>query len=131
MIFSQNIITENGSRLSELECAYQTISKELVKFKTQVDLKRSTIQDEKKNHEATVESIKELESTLAQTRIEIENLCNSFEKERVEHEDNVLLLKSQEDLLNTLTMGISAQGEDHGFVSQLQGCIGILSVSNE
>jgi len=92
----------------------------MVKVKTQVDIKKNTIKDELKSEHTIKEALNELLRSVEESRSKVKKAIDSFQSEKIEHESNVEILKKQEDLLNSLTLGVNSKGENHGFVAQLQ-----------
>ena len=106
-----------------MEAHYQSISKELVKVKTLLYLKSSSIKYEKTSKLYILVTISDLEKQLSAINKSRQEMTVEFQNSQLMHEQLKLKLKNNEDLLNTLTMGMSSTGEDHGFMAQLQGIL--------
>ncbi|KAJ3290770.1 Structural maintenance of chromosomes protein 2 [Borealophlyctis nickersoniae] len=112
---------KNGTQFQKLEGAFKDVSKELVKIKTQCDLKAATVAEEKANKTALLDSIAETESSLAESRAKYEKLASAFESTSKGHEQKVQEVRKLEELLQTLTTGLAAsEGQENGYMDQLQ-----------
>ncbi len=131
MIFWRNVyptnIQQNGSKLQELDSLYQEASKELARIKAQVDLKLRSIQDEKDNLLKLKQSKDEAEKALETAKKSHEKMEKDFEDQKVAHQEKSERAKKQEELLQSLTTGMSgSDGQDSGYASRLDGTFGII-----
>ncbi|KAJ3186681.1 Structural maintenance of chromosomes protein 2 [Gaertneriomyces sp. JEL0708] len=113
---------ENDSAtLKKLESVFKDCSKELVRVKTQCDLKRSNTVEEQSNRSALVKEKTEAEQSLVESRRKHEKLKAGYEASVKEHEAKADRLREQENLIQTLSTGMSAkEGQEGGYQAQLQ-----------
>ena len=128
-----------GGKLQALEVHVREVSKELVKVKTQWDNMLKTIKEECQARVNLLDTKKEVlnmqdlqshcadqgmkaESGSEDAQAKYEMLRANFEQVRQSHEDKTKNVQKLEQLLQTLTTGISAQeGQENGYMEQLQG----------
>lgn len=59
---------------------------------------------------------------MAEKKKAIENAQEAFSQTKMEYEEKISLVKDKENLLQTLTTGMTQHaGRDHGYIEQLQG----------
>lgn len=134
-----------GSSFVALEAEFKTVSKELVRMSTQVELKGQSVKEEENGLESLEDSLKEVnnqyqnlfslrshtsklrkfykaEQQVVDCKANLAKLAQEFESARAEHESKTVFIKKQEELLQTLTTGMSAsEGHENGYMDQLQG----------
>ncbi|KAJ3044691.1 Structural maintenance of chromosomes protein 2 [Rhizophlyctis rosea] len=111
----------NGGQFQALEHSFKEASKELVKIKTQCDLQAATIAEEEKNKVALVESQAETEQSLRESQSKRDKLTAAFQTTRQAHDEKMEKVKQLEELLQTLTTGMSStEGKENGYMDQLQ-----------
>ncbi|KAI8577991.1 hypothetical protein K450DRAFT_249399 [Umbelopsis ramanniana AG] len=108
-------------RLQKLEATVHEASTALVRLKTQVDLKETSIADEEKNLATLVATYKENEQTQAERKTQYMTLNNQFEPMKEEFDRKTKEMQKTSELLQALTTGVSAQeGQENGYLEQLQ-----------
>jgi len=111
-----------GGKYEALEKSVKEASHEVVRLKTLIDLKRGSIEEEMGRKEKAVQALKELENGCATKQKEFEKVQNSYQKLRGEFDAQQNEATKKEELLQTLSTGIAAkEGQDNGYMDQLQG----------
>ncbi|KAJ1979218.1 Structural maintenance of chromosomes protein 2 [Dimargaris verticillata] len=110
-----------GGRYLELQKSVDDYAKELVRSKTQCDLKAANLLEEQQNHQTFVSSLAETNTTLHEKRDQLATLNQQFEGVKAEHDAKMHAVSQAEDLIQTLTTGVSAEeGHENGYMEQLQ-----------
>ncbi|KAJ1680391.1 Structural maintenance of chromosomes protein 2 [Spiromyces aspiralis] len=121
----------------QLESKVNTLSKTLVKIKTQLDLKAASAREEESKKTALLQTLAEasLPTTCAIANLAIRDLKKSMEKlgldsEKAEskykelkavHDDKSAQIQQLEELIQSLTTGVALdEGREGGFMQQLQ-----------
>lgn len=110
-----------GNKLKELEAKHNEISQTLTRLETAKSLNLETLQDEEKNKANLIKQIQKLENSLekkvaahAQIEADYNNTRKNLEELKTQH-------SKKEELLSTLTTGISSKGQSGGgYAAQLQ-----------
>ncbi|KAI8621409.1 condensin subunit [Chytriomyces sp. MP71] len=104
-----------------LELEVKELSKEFVKVKTQLDLKASALEEETNGLTQLHQSRLECTNTLAAFADSVATAEASFRKLKAAFETRTKDLEKKQDLLQTLTTGVSSvQGHENGYMDQLQ-----------
>ncbi|KAG0239526.1 Structural maintenance of chromosomes protein 2 [Actinomortierella wolfii] len=111
----------SGGRYQTLESTVKDLSKELVKLKTQSDLKGKEVQDETRNRSTLAANLAETEKQLAAKQKEQQKLNSVYEGLKSEHDSLVQQVRMTEELVQTLSTGLAAEeGHENGYMEQLQ-----------
>ncbi|KAL1922238.1 uncharacterized protein VTP21DRAFT_9777 [Calcarisporiella thermophila] len=111
----------NGGKLQGLEDNAKEFSKELVRIKTQCDLKAGTIADEIKNKDTLIAARKEMEQALKEKKKQFTVQQQKYNSLKSTHDQKAADLRKSEELLQTLTTGVSGkEGHESGYMEQLQ-----------
>ncbi|KAJ3177337.1 Structural maintenance of chromosomes protein 2 [Geranomyces variabilis] len=111
----------DSSQFKELENAFKQHAKELVKIKTQCDLKAGSIAEEEKNRNALLTEKAETEKALTVTQKKHADLETNFESSVRNHAEKTEAVRKLEDLVQTLSTGMAAkEGHENGYQTQLQ-----------
>ncbi|KAJ3153082.1 Structural maintenance of chromosomes protein 2 [Geranomyces michiganensis] len=111
----------DSSHFKELEAAFKEHAKQLVKIKTQCDLKAGSIAEEQKNRDVLLAEKLETEKALAATQKKHADLEANFESSVRDHNDKTEAVSKLEDLVQTLSTGMAAkEGHENGYQTQLQ-----------
>ncbi|KAH6602712.1 hypothetical protein BASA61_000877 [Batrachochytrium salamandrivorans] len=112
---------KNSSSSSELDNFLKELTNNLVKITTQHNLKLETIQDEKSNKQALVDSLKETEANVIASQEKEQQLSAQYASTLEKNEQYVVNTRKLEELLQTLTTGLSStNGSDSGYMDQLR-----------
>ncbi|RUS21454.1 hypothetical protein BC937DRAFT_92655 [Endogone sp. FLAS-F59071] len=118
----------NGGKFQELENAAKEFSKQLVRVRTQCDLKIASIAEEEKNLEGLLSNKAETEQTLNEKRAQHAKLAAKFDALKKAHDVMSEEGRKNEELLQTLITGVSAEeGHENGYMEQLQEAKNIAS----
>ncbi|KAJ1909645.1 Structural maintenance of chromosomes protein 2, partial [Tieghemiomyces parasiticus] len=110
-----------GGRFAELQQNADRFAKDLVRGKTQRNLKATTREEEQQNLDGLTANLNETETALAEKRRRVADLNERFESVRTEHDERAQQLRQTEELIQTLTTGVSAEeGHENGYMEQLQ-----------
>ncbi|KAI8815667.1 condensin complex component SMC2-like protein [Fimicolochytrium jonesii] len=112
---------KDSAQFRELEAEYKEFAKDLVKIKTQCDLKTGSIADEEKNLANLQKESAEVEASLAAMREKIVQLGARCDSTVNAYEEKTQSVRKLEDLIQTLSTGLAAkEGQDNGYQAQLQ-----------
>ncbi len=106
------------TKLNQLELNYAEASKDLVQTKTLTDLRKKTLSEEEANYQTLIKTKQEMVAHLEQLKEEIKKF--DFEQESKDYQSKVEDLKKNEELLQSLSMGVSTDGQDGGYMHLLQ-----------
>jgi structural maintenance of chromosome 2 len=111
-----------GGKYEALEKSVKEASHEVVRMKTLIDLKKGSIEEETRRKETAVQALKDLEKACATKKTEFEKVQTVYQKLRAEFDEQQNEAIKKEELLQTLSTGIAAkEGQDNGYMDQLQG----------
>jgi structural maintenance of chromosome 2 len=111
-----------GGKYEALEKSVKEASHEVVRLKTLIDLKKGSIEEETRRREKAVAQLQECEKALAAKKGEFEKVQGAYQKLRGEFDLQQDEATKKEELLQTLSTGIAAkEGQDNGYMDQLQG----------
>lgn len=110
-----------GGKAQALEEEVKKHSHELVRLTTIMDLKKSSMIEEKERGSAIQKTVSELETSLKQKTKVYEKLQAKYDKARDELETQTREAETKEELLQTLQTGVaSKEGQESGYQGQLQ-----------
>ncbi|KAG0132616.1 Structural maintenance of chromosomes protein 2 [Tuber indicum] len=111
-----------GGKFQALEDEVKEMSHDAVRLTTVLDLKSSSINEEKKKRKEIEKSVKEMEKSLAdKTRI-YDQLKEGYDAAKAEFDALSGEAEKKEELLQTLLTGVaSKEGQESGYQNQLQG----------
>jgi structural maintenance of chromosome 2 len=111
-----------GGTYEALEKSVKEASHEVVRIKTLIDLKKGSIEEETLRKDKAVQALHDLEKTYAAKKSEFEKVQTMYQKLRAEFDEQQNEATKKEELLQTLSTGIAArEGQDNGYMDQLQG----------
>ncbi|KAF9255221.1 condensin complex subunit SMC2 [Marasmius fiardii PR-910] len=114
---------KKGGKLSKLQDKVTNLDKDLVKLKTQAEIKEKDIKDEE-GQVTSKAAIQELEATLTTKEKEVEQINKSYDVTKAKNTTMKEKLESDEELLQTLLTGLSSKdansGGGGGYMGQLQ-----------
>lgn len=111
-----------GGKYEALEKSVKEASHEVVRLKTLIDLKRGSIEEETRRKEKALQSLKDAEKACETKRKEFEKVQTAYQKLKSEFDEQQNEAVKKEELLQTLSTGIAAkEGQDNGYMDQLQG----------
>ncbi|CAG8468833.1 11655_t:CDS:10 [Ambispora gerdemannii] len=111
----------NSGNFQELEKKVKEYSNHVVRIKTKCDLKAASIEEENKKKESLLAAKTETELALVRKTGEHEKLQTQFNEVKRTFEEKNEQVRKSEELLQTLSTGISAQeGHENGYMEQIQ-----------
>ncbi|KAI8325858.1 putative nuclear condensin complex subunit Smc2 [Martensiomyces pterosporus] len=113
-------MSKNGEYKS-LQAQVDQLSKELVKIKTQSDLKVASIKEEQASKARLIESQKTCEEELSKRIKGYETQAAKYVEEKRQYDEKTKDVSQLEELLQSLTTGVATdEGREGGFMQQLQ-----------
>ncbi len=110
-----------GAKAQALEEAVKKHTNELVRLATVMDLKESSMTEERERRTAGEKSVSELESTLKDKTKAYEAIKTKYDGAKEQLEKQTEEAESKEELLQTLQTGVaSKEGQENGYQGQLQ-----------
>ncbi|KAF9961458.1 Structural maintenance of chromosomes protein 2 [Mortierella alpina] len=110
-----------GGKFQTLETNFKELSKELVKLKTQQDLKGKEADEEEQNRAVLVSTYEETEKNLNEKRSECQKLQGTYNDVKRRHDEQQEQVRMNEELIQTLSTGLAAEeGHENGYMEQLQ-----------
>ncbi|KAI9206146.1 RecF/RecN/SMC [Polychytrium aggregatum] len=123
----EQLLAENAAeqqrdeRVEQLDETVKEYAKAIVKLQTQSELKARSIQEETGNRDSLNETKNELLASLEEAQSKFKELSQKFEATSLAHANKVKEVENLENLLQTLTTGISAsEGHENGYMDQLR-----------
>jgi len=113
---------KKGGKFKKLEEEVAALEKDLVKFRTQVDLANGNITDENKQVANAEADLQELRQSLEEKRSQAQALESSYASVKAKHTDTQASLSKSEELLQTLLTGLSSSNTGNsggGYMGQL------------
>ncbi|CAJ0748244.1 13808_t:CDS:10, partial [Entrophospora sp. SA101] len=111
----------NGGRLQELENNVTEYSNQMVRINTKYELNKTSIQEETNNKDICLDDRLEIEQGLIQKTEEYKMHETHYEEAKEIHDQKNEQVRKSEELLQTLSTGVSAQeGQENGYMEQLQ-----------
>jgi len=112
---------KKGGKAQALEDVVKKHSNELVRLATVVDLKKSSLAEEKEKKTAVEKNVAELEATLQEKTKAFEKIKARYDTAKDEVERQSQDAEAKEELLQTLQTGVaSKEGQENGYQGQLQ-----------
>ncbi|TFK38366.1 condensin complex subunit SMC2 [Crucibulum laeve] len=111
-----------GGKLKKLQDEVDELGKEVVKVRTQEEIKEGTIADEQKKLETMEEELQQSEEALAEKRVLVEDLNVKYTTIKDTHTTKSNAMSTDEELLQTLLTGLSSTGAKNtggGYMGQL------------
>ncbi|KAJ1900772.1 Structural maintenance of chromosomes protein 2 [Kickxella alabastrina] len=113
-------MTKNGE-FKSLQVQVDQLSKELVRIKTQSDLKVTSIKEERATKAKLLESKSKYEGELAKRAQDFQNQAAKYTEEKQLYDEHIKDVGQLEELLQSLTTGVATdEGREGGFMQQLQ-----------
>ncbi|KAF9391151.1 Structural maintenance of chromosomes protein 2, partial [Mortierella sp. AD011] len=110
-----------GGKFQTLDATVKELSKEIVKFKTQRDLKGKEVEEEEQNRIGLEITQKETEKNLLEKRTEFQKLRVTYNDLKHKHDGQQEQVRMNEELIQTLSTGLAAEeGHENGYMEQLQ-----------
>lgn len=110
-----------GGKAQALEEAAKKHSNELVRLATVLDLKKSSLAEEKEKKTAVEKTVYELEAALQDKTAAFENAKARYDSAKDELEKQRQDAEAKEELLQTLQTGVASKdGQENGYQGQLQ-----------
>ncbi|KAF9559990.1 Structural maintenance of chromosomes protein 2 [Mortierella alpina] len=110
-----------GGKFQTLETNFKELSKELVKLKTQQDLKGKEADEEEQNRVILLSTYEETEKNLNEKRSECQKLQGTYNDVKRRHDEQQEQVRMNEELIQTLSTGLAAEeGHENGYMEQLQ-----------
>lgn len=110
-----------GGKAQALETEVKKNSHELVRLSTIMDLKKSSMAEEKERGSTVKKTVSELETLLKQKTKVYENLQAKYDQAKEELEMQNREAETKEELLQTLQTGVaSKEGQESGYQGQIQ-----------
>lgn len=110
-----------GGKAQALEEAAKKHSNELVRLATVLDLKKTSLAEEKEKKMAVEKTVSELETTLKEKTAAFEDVKAKYDAAKDDLEQQNKDAESKEELLQTLQTGVASKdGQENGYQGQLQ-----------
>ncbi|KAH0543443.1 hypothetical protein FGG08_002208 [Glutinoglossum americanum] len=110
-----------GGKFQAMEDGVKAHSHELVRLTTILDLKATSIKEEKEKRNGVQRTVSELEIQLKEKRVLFEELKSRYDNAKAELEKKTQDAEKKEELLQTLLTGVaSKEGQESGYQGQLQ-----------
>ena len=110
-----------GGKFQALEDEVKTHSHEMVRLATVLDLKNSSMAEEKERRKGVQKSAKELETQLKEKSKIYDKLQAQYDAAKAELDKQTAEVDTKEELLQTLQTGVaSREGQENGYQGQLQ-----------
>ena len=112
---------KKGGKAQALEADVKKHSHELVRLSTVMDLKQSSMAEEKERKSTVKKTVSELEALLKQKTKIYDKLQAQYDKAKEDLEKQSQEAETKEELLQTLQTGVaSKEGQESGYQGQLQ-----------
>lgn len=110
-----------GGRFQALEDQVKAHSHELVRLSTVIDLKNSSMAEEKEKRKTVQKTVAELEKQLHDKKKIYDKLQAQYDTAKAELDAQTAEVEQKEELLQTLQTGVaSKEGQENGYQGQLQ-----------
>ncbi|KAI0337135.1 condensin complex subunit SMC2 [Trametopsis cervina] len=113
---------KKGGKFKQLEDNVQELGKTVVKIRTQIEIKNSTISDEKEKQKGLESALKEAQEALEEKRVIVDEFRVSHAATTAKHRGLEEALNNAEELLQTLLTGLSSKNSGQsggGYMGQL------------
>ncbi|PHH88218.1 hypothetical protein CDD83_7809 [Cordyceps sp. RAO-2017] len=112
---------KKGGKAQALEDAVKKHSNELVRLATVLDLKNTSLTEEREKKASMEKSVAELEAALKVKTAAFEDAKSAYDAEKIELAKQRQDVESKEELLQTLQTGVASKnGQENGYQGQLQ-----------
>ncbi|KAL2003791.1 hypothetical protein VTN02DRAFT_2285 [Thermoascus thermophilus] len=119
-----------GGRFQALEDQVKAHSHELVRLSTVIDLKNSSMAEEKEKRKTAQKTVAELEKQLHDKKKIYDKLQAQYDTAKAELDAQTAEVEQKEELLQTLQTGVaSKEGQENGYQGQLQDARNRLSAA--
>ncbi|SNX83715.1 probable SMC2 - chromosome segregation protein [Melanopsichium pennsylvanicum] len=113
-----------GGKLQALLNQSKELQHDLVKRKTNVDLKMGSVEEERKKLQADQANLEALHQTLQEKEVAIQDMSGSFSKLKADYDGAVADVNKQDELLQTLLTGMTSssknkEGSAGGYMGQI------------
>ncbi|KAG0089028.1 Structural maintenance of chromosomes protein 2 [Podila epicladia] len=110
-----------GGKFQTLDTKVKDLSKELVKIRTQRDLKGKESEEEERNRAGLISTQQETDKLLNEKRKECQKLQLTYSDLKLKHDEQTEQVRMNEELIQTLSTGLAAEeGHENGYMEQLQ-----------
>ncbi|KAG0322604.1 Structural maintenance of chromosomes protein 2 [Linnemannia gamsii] len=110
-----------GGKFQTLDATVKDLSKDLVKVKTQRDLKGKEEKEEEHNRTSLIKSQRDTEKSMQEKRAEFEKLKVTYNDLKRKYDQQQEQVRMNEELIQTLSTGLAAEeGHENGYMEQLQ-----------
>ncbi|KAF9095480.1 Structural maintenance of chromosomes protein 2 [Mortierella sp. AD031] len=110
-----------GGKYQTLDATVKELYKDLVKIKTQRDLKGKEEKEEEQNRVGLLKSQRETEKSMHEKRAECERLQVTYNELKRKYDDQQEQVRTNEELIQALSTGVSTkEGHENGYMEQLQ-----------
>ncbi|KAG0369594.1 RecF/RecN/SMC [Gamsiella multidivaricata] len=110
-----------GGKFQTLDMTVKELSKEMVKVRTQRDLKGKEAEEEDQNRIGLQATQKETDKILREKRAEFQKLQVTYNDLKRKHDEQQEQVRMNEELIQTLSTGLAAEeGHENGYMEQLQ-----------
>ncbi len=113
-----------GGKLQALVNQSKELQHDLVKRKTNVDLKLGSVEEERKKLQADQASLEALHETLREKEEQLVDMSGSFSKLKADYDGAVADVNKQDELLQTLLTGMASSSKSKGGESSAGGYMG-------
>lgn len=111
----------SSSRIKQLESSIKDYSTQLVRLNTKKGLLETSVTEEQKAISALAAQRGELMENLSEKKASYMSVSKEYEEFKKEYDAKTEEMKSTDELIQTLTTGISAEeGHENGYMEQLQ-----------
>lgn len=112
---------KKGGKAQALEETAKKHANELVRMATVMDLKTTSLAEEKEKKSAVEKTVSELETALEDKTADFDNAKVAFDKVKEDLVKQTQEVESKEELLQTLQTGVASKdGQENGYQGQLQ-----------
>ena len=111
-----------GGKLKKMEEDVAVLDKELEKFRTQIQLGNSNIDDEQNKVAASREELQNLRDSLEDKRGQVDQFQKAYQSVKTSHDATQATLTNSEELLQTLLTGVSTSNTGNtggGYMGQI------------
>ncbi|KIJ53254.1 hypothetical protein M422DRAFT_222637 [Sphaerobolus stellatus SS14] len=105
---------KKGGKFKQREEETKELEKELVKLRTQAEIRQGSIDDEEKKIKEMEDETAELQASLEEKRVQVAELTESYDDLKAKHTETQTALNTNEDLLQSLLTGLSNSNSNTG-----------------
>lgn len=112
---------KKGGKAQALEEVVKKHANELVRLATVMDLKNTSLAEEREKKAAVEKNVSELEATLKEKTAAFDDAKAAYDAAKDDHAKQSQEVESKEELLQTLQTGVASKdGQENGYQGQLQ-----------